>query len=124
MWRPLIGCLRSGRREDVLVTLDILGLLERSIFCTREEHVSVLLGAFHHRWAGSGTQVAVVTCGCYTRSAQKNAQRGFLLGVGFGVGFWLKKPVFIGRRTSAIELHPHWMGTASGSCRPEGTAGV
>ena len=106
------------------MTLDILGLLERSLFRAREEHVSVLLGAFHHRWAGSGTQVAVVTCGCYTRSVQKTAQRGFLLGVGFGVGFWLKKPIFIGRRTSAIELHPHWMGTASGSCRPEGTAGV
>ena len=26
------------------MTLDILGLLERSIFCTREEHVSALLG--------------------------------------------------------------------------------
>ncbi len=44
MWRPSISCLRSGRREDVLVTLDILGLLERRLFRAREEHVSALLG--------------------------------------------------------------------------------
>ena len=43
MWLPLLGCLRGGLREDALVTLDILGLLERSIFRTREEHVCVLL---------------------------------------------------------------------------------
>lgn len=49
MWLPLIGCLRSGLREDALVTLDILGLLERSLFRTREEHVSVLLGGLQPR---------------------------------------------------------------------------